>query len=127
MYQQSVPLVSPQVLIAGILPHDVLGTPDYLAPEIILNKGHGKAADWWSFGVLLFELIAGYPPFYATDPIQKYQNIVDCKLYFPPHFSRPARDLIKNLLQVDLSKRYGALKNGPEDIKNHPFFEGVDW
>lgn len=106
------------------------GTPDYLAPEIILNKGHGKPVDWWALGVLIYEMLAGYPPFSTDDanPMETYKHILHGKPDYPsPPFSRKARDLISKLLQIDLTKRYGNLINGVADIKNHPWFQGIDF
>ncbi|XP_059076413.1 cAMP-dependent protein kinase type 1-like [Cryptomeria japonica] len=103
------------------------GTPDYLAPEILLNKGHGKPVDWWTFGVLVYEMLAGFTPFQDSDTFGTYQKILKCKLRFPTHFSYNARDLINKLLTPDLTKRIGCLKGGVRDIKSHPFFEHVDW
>jgi len=105
----------------------VCGTPEYLAPEIILSKGYGKAVDWWATGVLIYEMLAGYAPFYDEDPYEIYEKIVAGKVRYPSHMKPAAKDLIGNLLQVDLSKRYGNLKNGVEDIKSHKWFEGLDW
>jgi protein kinase A len=103
------------------------GTPEYLAPEIILSKGYNKAVDWWALGVLIYEMVAGYPPFFADQPIQIYEKIVSGKVRFPAHFSSHLKDLLRNLLQVDLTKRYGNLKNGVLDIKNHNWFQAIDW
>uniref|UniRef100_A0AC35TLQ7 cAMP-dependent protein kinase catalytic subunit n=1 Tax=Rhabditophanes sp. KR3021 TaxID=114890 RepID=A0AC35TLQ7_9BILA len=103
------------------------GTPEYLAPEIILSKGYNKAVDWWALGVLIYEMAAGYPPFFADQPIQIYEKIVSGKVKFPSHFSNELKDLLKYLLQVDLTKRYGNLKNGVADIKNHKWFTSTDW
>jgi len=103
------------------------GTPEYLAPEIILSKGYNKAVDWWALGVLVFEMAAGYPPFFADQPIQIYEKIVSGKVRFPSHFSNDLKDLLRNLLQVDLTKRYGNLKNGVNDIKSHRWFATTDW
>ncbi|CAF4132075.1 unnamed protein product, partial [Rotaria magnacalcarata] len=103
------------------------GTPEYLAPEIILSKGYNKAVDWWALGVLIYEMSAGYPPFFADQPIQIYEKIVSGKVRFPSHFSSDLKDLLRNLLQVDLTKRYGNLKNGVDDIKTHKWFTSTDW
>lgn len=103
------------------------GTPEYLAPEIILSKGYNKAVDWWALGVLLYEMAAGYPPFFADQPIQIYEKIVSGRLRFASHFSSELKDILRNLLQVDLTKRYGNLKNGVNDIKSHKWFGTVDW
>lgn len=103
------------------------GTPEYLAPEIILSKGYNKAVDWWALGVLIYEMAAGYPPFFADQPIQIYEKIVSGKVRFPSHFSQDLRDILRNLLQVDLTKRYGNLKNAVNDIKVHKWFLTTDW
>ncbi|XP_065069436.1 cAMP-dependent protein kinase catalytic subunit alpha isoform X1 [Rhopilema esculentum] len=103
------------------------GTPEYLAPEIILSKGYNKAVDWWALGVLIYEMAAGYPPFFADQPIQIYEKIVSGKMRCPSHFTQDLKDLLKNLLQVDLTKRYGNLKNAVADIKNHRWFSSTDW
>jgi len=103
------------------------GTPEYLAPEIILSKGYNKAVDWWALGVLMYEMAAGYPPFFADQPIQIYERIVAGRVRFPSHFSSDLKDLLRNLLQVDLTKRYGNLKNGVNDIKGHKWYATTDW
>ncbi|GAA5988702.1 hypothetical protein JCM10908_003682 [Rhodotorula pacifica] len=103
------------------------GTPEYLAPEIITATGHGAAADWWALGVLLFELLAGYPPFFADNPLEIYEKILKGKFAVPAHIDPVAKDLIRRLLTADLTQRLGNLRNGAQDVKNHPWFEGVDW
>eukprot|EP00057_Strongylocentrotus_purpuratus_P034298 XP_794667.3 PREDICTED: cAMP-dependent protein kinase catalytic subunit-like isoform X1 [Strongylocentrotus purpuratus] len=103
------------------------GTPEYLAPEIILSKGYNKAVDWWALGVLIYEMAAGYPPFFADQPIQIYEKIVSGKVRFPSHFSADLKDILRSLLQVDLTKRYGNLKAGVADIKLHKWFQSTDW
>ncbi|ORX95760.1 kinase-like protein [Basidiobolus meristosporus CBS 931.73] len=103
------------------------GTPDYLAPEIIQSKGYGKAVDWYSLGILIFELLAGYPPFYDDDHFKLYEKILAGKIRWPPHIDPAARDLIKRLTTADLTKRFGNLKNGVWDIKQHPWFAEIDW
>jgi serine/threonine protein kinase len=103
------------------------GTPEYLAPEIIQSKGHGRAVDWWALGVLIFEMLAGYPPFYDENPFGIYQKVLAGRIDFPRHFDVKAKDLIKRLLTHDRAKRFGCLKNGAEDIKKHKWYKGVDW
>ncbi|XP_023945913.2 cAMP-dependent protein kinase catalytic subunit beta-like [Bicyclus anynana] len=103
------------------------GTPEYLAPEIILSKGYGLTVDWWSLGILLFEMSAGYPPFYASDPMRIYEKIVSGKYRTPTHFSTELKDLITRILQIDTTRRFGNLKNGVLDFKMHKFFKDIDW
>ncbi|KNE59666.1 AGC/PKA protein kinase [Allomyces macrogynus ATCC 38327] len=103
------------------------GTPDYLAPEIIQSRGYGKAVDWYALGVLIFEMLAGYPPFYDEDTIRMYQKILQGRVKWPSHFDPAARDLLKRLLTADLTKRYGNLKGGSKDIKTHRWFANLDW
>ncbi|CAL8102978.1 unnamed protein product [Orchesella dallaii] len=103
------------------------GTPEYLAPEVIMAKGYGKAVDWWAVGVLIYEMVSGRSPFYAEQPLQIYEKIVAGKVKFPNFMGEDCKDIVKNILQVDLTRRFGNLKNGVHDIKNHKWFQSVDW
>eukprot|EP00697_Spironema_sp_BW2_P010841 gnl/Spiro4/26250_TR13087_c0_g1_i1.p1 gnl/Spiro4/26250_TR13087_c0_g1~~gnl/Spiro4/26250_TR13087_c0_g1_i1.p1 ORF type:complete len:333 (+),score=51.01 gnl/Spiro4/26250_TR13087_c0_g1_i1:103-1101(+) len=105
------------------------GTPEYLAPEIIQSKGHNKAVDWWALGILIFEMLAGHPPFFDEQGNQFgiYQKILANRPVFTAAFDRDATDLIRNLLTTDTTKRLGCLRNGAEDIKQHRWFAGFDW
>lgn len=103
------------------------GTPEYLAPEIIQSKGHGRAVDWWALGILIFEMLAGYPPFYDENPFGIYQKVLAGRIDFPKHFDVKAKDLIKRLLTHDRAKRFGCLKNGADDIQKHKWYKGMDW
>jgi serine/threonine protein kinase len=99
------------------------GTPEYLAPEIIQSKGHNKAVDWWALGILIFEMLAGYPPFYDENPFGIYQKILSGKIEFPKSFDPVAKDLVRKLLTPDRTMRFGCLRDGAEDIKSHKSVE----
>ena len=105
------------------------GTPEYLAPEIILEKGHGKAVDYWAFGVLFYEMLNGHSPFEAEDHLATYQKILDGNVNYPPKMDPEAVDIISKLLQKDITRRYGNLKDGAKDIKDHAFYSkhSFDW
>lgn len=105
--------------------YTVCGTPNYMAPEVLLSKGHGKAVDWWTLGIFLYELLTGIDPFYHEDTMGIYVNIIKGDYNFPKNFDKHAKSLIKHLLVHDLTKRYGNLKRGVKDIKNHRFFSSV--
>uniref|UniRef100_A0A1B6KPA2 cAMP-dependent protein kinase n=1 Tax=Graphocephala atropunctata TaxID=36148 RepID=A0A1B6KPA2_9HEMI len=103
------------------------GTPEYLAPEVVMNKGYSKGVDWWALGVLIFEMMSGRSPFFARQPIKVYEKILSNKYVFPPNVLPDAKDLIKRLLQPNISLRIGSLKNGVKDIKDHLWFRPIDW
>ncbi|RCV25025.1 hypothetical protein SEVIR_5G131200v4 [Setaria viridis] len=110
------------------LAFSTVGTPDYIAPEVLLKKGYGMECDWWSLGAIMYEMLVGYPPFYADDPITTCRKIVHWRnhLKFPEDakLSNEARDLICRLL-CDVDHRIGSA--GADQIKAHPWFRGVAW
>lgn len=103
------------------------GTTEYLAPEVILGTGHNKSVDYWSLGILIYEMLVGYPPFFDDTPIKTYEKILQSQIEFPKFIDSNAKDLIRCLLKRDRTKRLGGLKDGIEEIKNHKWFKGVDW
>ena len=107
--------------------YTVCGLPEYLAPEILLNKGYGKEIDWWAFGCLLYEFLVGISPFYEKDPILIFKRILKRDIKFPSNFPPSAKSLIKHCLELDIGNRYGGLNRGIAEIKQHRCFEGIDW
>ncbi len=107
------------------LAYSTVGTPDYIAPEVFAQTGYGQECDWWSLGVIMYECLVGFPPFYSDDPMGTCRKIVNWKktLVFPEEakLSPEARDLITKLI-CDASKRLTF-----EQIKSHPFFRAIDW
>ncbi|XP_072180340.1 cAMP-dependent protein kinase catalytic subunit PRKX-like [Diadema setosum] len=103
------------------------GTPEYLAPEIIQSKGHGKAVDWWALGILIYEMLAGFPPFYDENPFGIYEKILACKIDWPKSIGAKPKKLIHGLLVIDRTKRLGCMRAGSADIKNAEWFENIDW
>ncbi|KAL8139041.1 hypothetical protein V2J09_005042 [Rumex salicifolius] len=111
-----------------MLAYSTVGTPDYIAPEVLLKKGYALECDWWSLGAIMYEMLVGYPPFYSDDPMSTCRKIVNWKthLKFPEEarLSTDAKDLISKLL-CNVNQRLGS--KGAEEIKVHSFFDGVEW
>ncbi|EQL02536.1 hypothetical protein G6O67_006756 [Ophiocordyceps sinensis] len=104
------------------------GTPDYLAPEVVSNKGYNKSVDWWSLGILIYEMLCGYTPFWDSgSPMRIYENILKGKIKYPAYVNADAQNLLGGLITADLTKRLGNLYGGPQDIKNHAWFAEVTW
>ncbi|KAL8503852.1 hypothetical protein ACS0TY_022538 [Phlomoides rotata] len=110
------------------LAFSTVGTPDYIAPEVLLKKGYSMECDWWSLGAIMYEMLVGYPPFYSDDPMTTCRKIVHWRnhLSFPEDakLSREAEDLICRLL-CDVEHRLGT--GGAAQIKAHPWFVNVEW
>ena len=105
------------------------GTLNYMAPEILdsHDHSHGQAVDWWSLGVLSYEMLTGLPPFHNDDDVTTMENIRTNNLRYPQSLSRPAKSLLCGLLTQDPNRRLGSGPTKVKEIKDHAFFEGMNW
>ena len=104
-----------------------VGTPEYIAPEIIQEKGYSQEADWWSLGIILYEMLVGVQPFHHKNHQKLLDNIWLKDLTFPDTVSKDAKDLLTKLLERNPSRRLGVGDNGADDIKKHKFFKSIEW
>ncbi|KAG1688592.1 Protein kinase C, brain isozyme [Nymphon striatum] len=103
------------------------GTPDYIAPEIILYHPYNRSVDWWAFGVLLYEMLVGQPPFDGEDEEELFSAITDNNVSYPKALSKEAKECCKGFLAKTPAKRLGCCASGEEDVRSHPFFRRIDW
>ncbi|OVA11961.1 Protein kinase domain [Macleaya cordata] len=107
--------------------NSMCGTTEYMAPEILLSKGHNKDADWWSVGILLYEMLSGQPPFTHANRQKLQQRIIQEKVKLQPYLTSEAHSLLKGLLQKEPARRLGSGPTGGDEIKNHKWFKSVNW
>lgn len=106
--------------------HTLCGSLEYLAPEIMAEKEYGNAADWWSFGAVLYELLTGLPPWYTADLVEMRRRVENQTLHLPAYLSVAARSILNALLVVQPENRLGT-RRGSSEIKHHDFFADIDW
>lgn len=113
--------------ITNDLTFTLCGTPEYLAPEVVKGKGHGLGVDWWTVGILTFELLDGFPPFYSKSQLTLYRRIVHDNIKFPDRFSDTSKLFIVGLTQKKSTQRLGVVNGGVKRIKRHRWFLNFDW
>jgi serine/threonine protein kinase len=104
-----------------------VGTAEYVSPELLTEKAATEASDWWAFGCVLYQMIAGRPPFKGPNEYQTFQRIIRRDFDYPDAFPADARELVDRLLVLDPTQRLGTGAEGVAEIKAHAFFRGVDW
>ena len=103
------------------------GTPDYISPEIVTGKSYSYSVDWWSLGVLSYEMITGQSPFSGEDEEELFNSICNSRVPFPSFVTPSTADYLDRLLERDPEKRLGCLEDKGQPIRRHPFFAPIEW
>jgi len=129
--QTSMPMVDTKSCIANFRTNSFVGTEEYIAPEVIKGCGHTSAVDWWTLGILIYEMLYTTTPFKGKNRNATFANILRDDVGFPEHAGAPAvsnncKSLIRKLLVKDENRRLGS-RAGASDVKGHPFFRATQW
>ncbi|KAJ3007833.1 hypothetical protein HKX48_008911, partial [Thoreauomyces humboldtii] len=124
----SSPAIDTKACTANVRANSFVGTEEYIAPEVIRGLGHTSAVDWWTLGILIYEMLYGMTPFRGKDRNMTFCNIIGSEVQFPsyPPVSPVCKSLIRKLLHKDENKRLGS-RAGASDVKAHPLFKGLNW
>ncbi len=107
--------------------YTLCGTPEYIAPEVLLNQGHGKEVDWWTLGIFTYEMLVGKPPFMHDQPMEIYKMVLSGHVEYPKKLSSSSKSYIRHLLDLDLGRRYGCGDKGAYEVKQHRWMNGLDF
>lgn len=123
-----VPLIDTKSCIADFRTNSFVGTEEYIAPEVIKGNGHSSAVDWWTTGILVYEMLYGFTPFKGPDRPSTFSNVLKREVLFPdqPLVSNVGRSVVRKLLIKDEHRRLGS-QSGASEVKQHKWFASISW